>query len=246
MPSSKLDNSEHFSEILSNLKLDADPAALAGSYGADTYKYAKSNDAFNSDSQATDFRTSLASNGLSNLHYKSKYKTIKIFVASNKNGKLLHPFSDHFLSRLSWQQCFFVIARIRTRKRMSAARDTAGTAAVLFAVRLWPLFRRPQPQLRPRSLRWPLRLSVHAERNRGGQQMLRRHLFLGKISLSTHLIFMVCVCWPVVHPTGHLKGLLGNKYGAVPLPVEIGKAEFESIVSAAKSLGLGKSNLFEH
>lgn len=87
MPSSKLDNSEHFSEILSNLKLDADPAVLASYGGADTYKYAKSNEAFNSDSQATDFRTSLASNALSNVHYKSKYKTIKIFVASNKNGK---------------------------------------------------------------------------------------------------------------------------------------------------------------
>ena len=87
MPNSKIDNSDHFSEILSNLKLDGDSTVLAAGYAADAYKYARSNEAFNSDSQATDYRSSIASSGFSHLNYKSKFKTIKIFVASNKSGK---------------------------------------------------------------------------------------------------------------------------------------------------------------
>lgn len=90
MPSHKLnDNSENFSEFLSNLRLEGDSTLYSGGDASSTnYKYTagRSNEAYNE--SMSEIKSSI-SNGFSNLQYRSKYKTIKIAVISNKNGIVL-------------------------------------------------------------------------------------------------------------------------------------------------------------
>lgn len=134
----KLDTttSDSFANIIANLKLNSSVLANLNGYLANAANTTDSDLTATTADGASGTNAKLTTASPITLppslvnQYKSFFKTIKIFVASNKDGNL-----GILIDCILKCNCF-PSHRIRLRDRVSIARDSARAAAVLYAIRL--------------------------------------------------------------------------------------------------------------